>query len=74
MASGILLIVGLASRMGALLAALLSLHVQFSEASGPCVYECGRVGAAPGVHWVGASLGVHGMIARDHPRWRRVFD
>jgi hypothetical protein len=76
MASGILIIVGLASWTGALLAALRSLHVQFSDASGPWLHEYAvegvlllfRVFMRSGRVW-----GVDGMIARDHPRWRRVL-
>ncbi len=39
MTAGLLLLLGLASWIGALLAALLSLHIQFSDATGPWLYE-----------------------------------
>ena len=39
LAAGTLLILGLWSSLGALLAALLSLHVQFSDATGPWLFE-----------------------------------
>jgi uncharacterized membrane protein YphA (DoxX/SURF4 family) len=74
--AGLLLLLGLASSLGALLAALLSLHVQFSDATGPWLYEYA-------VEWVpllclaflgaGRSWGLDGRIARSSPRWRRVF-
>jgi uncharacterized membrane protein YphA (DoxX/SURF4 family) len=76
MTAGALLILGLASGFGALLAALLSLHVQFSDATGPWLYEYA-------VEWVpllclvfmraGTTLGLDGAIARRNPRWRRLF-
>jgi uncharacterized membrane protein YphA (DoxX/SURF4 family) len=66
-AAGVLLILGLASSLGALLAALLSLHVQLSDATGPWLYEYA-------VEWVpllclafmraGAVWGLDGAIAR----------
>jgi uncharacterized membrane protein YphA (DoxX/SURF4 family) len=74
--AGLLLILGLASSLGALLAALLSLHIQFSDATGPWLYEYA-------VEWVpllclvfmhsGRRWGMDGRIARSRPRWRRVF-
>ena len=74
--AGLLLILGLASSLGALLAALLSLHVQFSDATGPWLYEYA-------VEWVpllclvfmkaGRTWGLDGVIARGSPGWRRRF-
>jgi uncharacterized membrane protein YphA (DoxX/SURF4 family) len=76
MTAGALLILGLASGLGALLAALLSLHIQFSDATGPWLYEYA-------VEWVpllclvfmraGTAFGLDGAIARRSPRWRRLF-
>ena len=75
-AAGLLLVLGLASSLGALLAALLSLHVQFSDATGPWLYEYA-------VEWVpllclvfvraGRAWGLDGAIAATSPRWRRRF-
>ena len=72
--AGVLLLLGLASWVGALLAALLSLHVQFSDASGPWLYEYA-------VEWVpllclafmrsGRTWGLDGAIGGL--RWRRLF-
>jgi uncharacterized membrane protein YphA (DoxX/SURF4 family) len=74
--AGALLILGFASALGALLAALLSLHIQLSDATGPWLYEYA-------VEWVpllclvfmraGTTLGMDGAIARRSPRWRRLF-
>jgi uncharacterized membrane protein YphA (DoxX/SURF4 family) len=74
--AGLLLLLGLASSLGALLAALLSLHIQFSDANGPWLYEYA-------VEWVpllclvflgaGRRWGLDGRIARTSPRWRRLF-
>lgn len=74
--AGLLLILGLASALGALLAALLSLHIQFSDATGPWLYEYA-------VEWVpllclvfvrsGLVWGLDGRIARARPGWRRCF-
>ena len=74
MTAGVLLVLGLASWVGALLAALLSLHIQFSDATGPWLYEYA-------VEWVpllclvfmksGTAWGVDGRIGS--PRWRRLF-
>jgi uncharacterized membrane protein YphA (DoxX/SURF4 family) len=76
MTAGALLILGLATWAGALLAALLSLHVQFSDANGPWLYEYA-------VEWVpllclvfmraGRVWGLDGRLASGRPRWRRVF-
>ena len=76
MTAGLLLILGLATSVGALLAALLSLHVQISDATGPWLYEYA-------VEWVpllclvfmraGTAWGVDGVIAQGNPRWRRLF-
>jgi uncharacterized membrane protein YphA (DoxX/SURF4 family) len=75
-AAGLLLVLGLASRAGALLAALLALHVQFSDATGPWLYEYA-------VEWVpllclafmrsGLRWGLDGRIARTNPRWRQML-
>jgi uncharacterized membrane protein YphA (DoxX/SURF4 family) len=74
--AGLLLILGLASALGALLAAALSLHIQFSDANGPWLYEYA-------VEWVpllclvfmrsGSVWGLDGLIARSNPRWSRLF-
>jgi len=74
--AGLLLVLGLASWAGALLAALLALHVQFSDASGPWLFEYA-------VEWVpllclvfmrsGSRWGLDGRIARADLRWRRLF-
>ncbi len=74
MTAGLLLLLGLASGPGALLAALLSLHVQFSDANGPWLYEYA-------VEWVpllclvftraGRTWGLDGAIGGS--RWRRLF-
>lgn len=76
MTVGLLLILGLASALGALLAALLSLHIQFSDANGPWLYEYA-------VEWVpllclvfmksGTVWGLDGALATSRPRWRRAF-
>src|SRR5215467_8732915 len=76
MTAGLLLILGLAAWVGALLAALLSLHIQFSDATGPWLYEYA-------VEWVpllclvfmkaGSTWGLDGAIAPSNPRWRRLF-
>jgi len=74
--AGLLLVLGLASWVGALLAALLSLHVQFSDATGPWLYEYA-------VEWVpllclvfmrsGRVWGLDGAIARGRPGWKKRF-
>jgi uncharacterized membrane protein YphA (DoxX/SURF4 family) len=74
--AGLLLVLGLASSLGALLAALLSLHVQFSDATGPWLYEYA-------VEWVpllclvfmraGRTWGLDGALASSRPAWRRRF-
>ena len=74
--AGLLLVLGLASSLGALLAALLSLHVQFSDATGPWLYEYA-------VEWVpllclvfmraGRTWGVDGALAPSRPGWQRRF-
>ncbi|MDQ6774057.1 MAG: DoxX family membrane protein [Candidatus Dormibacteraeota bacterium] len=76
MAAGLLLIFGLASALGALVAALLSLHIQFSDANGPWLYEYA-------VEWVpllclvfmkaGAVWGLDRRFAVANPRWKRAF-
>jgi uncharacterized membrane protein YphA (DoxX/SURF4 family) len=76
MTAGALLLLGLATWLGALLAALLSLHIQFSDATGPWLYEYA-------VEWVpllclafmraGLVWGLDGRIAAANPRWRRLF-
>ncbi|MEP7104258.1 MAG: DoxX family membrane protein [Chloroflexota bacterium] len=75
-AAGLLLVLGLASRVGALLAAGLSFHIQFSDATGPWLFEYA-------VEWVpllclvfmrsGLTWGIDARLAVDHPRWRRWF-
>jgi uncharacterized membrane protein YphA (DoxX/SURF4 family) len=74
--AGLLLLLGLASSLGALLAAGLSLHVQFSDATGPWLYEYA-------VEWVpllclafmrsGRVWGLDHRIAAASPRWGRLF-
>jgi uncharacterized membrane protein YphA (DoxX/SURF4 family) len=74
--AGVLLILGLASSLGALLAALLSLHIQFSDATGPWFYEYA-------VEWVpllclafmraGSVWGLDGTLARRSGRWGQRF-
>jgi uncharacterized membrane protein YphA (DoxX/SURF4 family) len=74
--AGLLLVLGLASGLGALLAALLSLHIQFSDANGPWLYEYA-------VEWVpllclvfmksGLVWGLDSRIAVSSERWRRLF-
>ena len=74
--AGVLLVLGLASSLGALLAALLSLHVQFSDATGPWLYEYA-------VEWVpllclvfmraGRTWGLDGALAPGRPGWQRRF-
>jgi len=76
MTAGLLLILGLASSLGALLAALLALHIQFSDATGPWLYEYA-------IEWVpllclvflraGRVWGLDRAIGRNRPRWRAVF-
>lgn len=75
-AAGLLLILGLASWIGALVAMLLALHVQFSDATGPWLFEYA-------VEWVpllclvfmraGRVWGLDALIARVSSRWRRRF-
>lgn len=74
--AGLLLLLGVASGAGALLAAALSLHIQFSDATGPWLYEYA-------VEWVpllclvflrsGATWGLDARLALTYPRWRRLF-
>jgi uncharacterized membrane protein YphA (DoxX/SURF4 family) len=74
--AGLLLVLGLASRLGALLAALLALHIQFSDATGPWLYEYA-------VEWVpllclvfmraGLTWGLDRGIAARNPRWKRLL-
>ncbi len=76
MTAGALLILGLAAGAGALLAALLALHTQFFDATGPWLYEYA-------VEWVpllclvfmkaGTTWGLDARIAAGNPRWRRLF-
>jgi uncharacterized membrane protein YphA (DoxX/SURF4 family) len=75
-AAGLLLVLGLASWVGALLAAGLSFHIQFSDANGPWLYEYA-------VEWVpllclafmrsGMTWGLDARLASTRPRWRRLF-
>ena len=74
--AGLLLLFGLATSLGALLAAALSLHIQFSDATGPWLYEYA-------VEWVpllclvfmraGRTWGLDGRIAAGSSRWGRLF-
>ncbi len=74
--AGVLLVLGLASRVGALLAAVLSLHIQFSDANGPWLYEYS-------VEWIpllclafmqaGKTWGLDAARAAAHPRWGRLL-
>lgn len=74
--SGLLLIFGLASWVGALLAALQSIHINFSDATGPWLYEYA-------VEWVpllclvfmhaGRTWGMDGAIVARNARWARFF-
>jgi uncharacterized membrane protein YphA (DoxX/SURF4 family) len=74
--AGLLLILGLASALGALLAALLSLHIQFSDATGPWLFEYA-------VEWVpllclvfmkaGTVWGLDGVLAPSNRMLRRVL-
>ena len=74
--AGLLLVLGLASGLGALLAAGLSLHIQFSDANGPWLYEYA-------VEWVpllclvfmrsGMTWGLDARLATSRQRWRRLF-
>jgi uncharacterized membrane protein YphA (DoxX/SURF4 family) len=75
--AGALLILGLASWVGALLAAALSLHVQFSDVfNGPWLFEYAvewfsllcLAFMRPGRRW-----GLDGAIASRNPRWARAF-
>lgn len=75
-AAGLLLLLGLASWVGALIAAGLSFHIQFSDATGPWLYEYA-------VEWVpllclvfmraGLTWGLDARLAATYPRWRRFF-
>lgn len=75
-AAGLLLVFGLASWTGALLAAGLSFHVQFSDANGPWLFEYA-------VEWVpllclvfmrsGMRWGLDARLAVTYPRWKRLF-
>lgn len=74
--AGLLLVLGFASGLGALLAAGLSFHIQFSDANGPWLYEYA-------VEWVpllclifmrsGMTWGLDAGFAASRPRWRRWF-
>lgn len=76
MGAGLLLLLGLASGLGALLAALLALHTQFMDASGPWLFEYA-------VEWVpllclvfmrsGQRWGLDALLAERSPRWKRAF-
>ncbi len=75
-AAGLLLLLGFASALGALLGAALTLHIQFSDANGPWLYEYA-------VEWVsllclafmraGRTWGLDGRLAATNERWRRLF-
>ena len=74
--AGLLLVLGLGSWVGALMAAGLSFHIQFSDANGPWLYEYA-------VEWVpllclvflrsGTTWGLDARLAATRPRWRRFF-
>jgi uncharacterized membrane protein YphA (DoxX/SURF4 family) len=73
--AGLLLVLGLVSWLGALLAAVLSFHVQFADATGPWLFEYA-------VEWVpllclvfmrsGRVWGLDGLIANADRRGRRL--
>lgn len=75
-AAGLLLTLGLASWLGALLAAGLSLHIQFSDANGPWLFEY-AVEYIPLLCLVfmrsGRAWGLDGRLALAHARWRWAF-
>lgn len=70
--AGLLLVLGLASRLGAILAAGLAFHIQFSDANGPWLYEYA-------VEWVpllclafmhaGWTWGLDARLAAANRRW-----
>jgi uncharacterized membrane protein YphA (DoxX/SURF4 family) len=76
MGAGLLLLLGLASGLGALLAGVLALHTQFMDASGPWLFEYA-------VEWVpllclvfmrsGQRWGLDALLADRSPRWKRAF-
>ncbi len=74
--AGLLLLLGVASALGAVLAALQSLHIQFSDATGPWVYEY-AIEWAPLLCLVfmssGRVWGLDAVIARRSPLWARLF-
>lgn len=76
MTAGALLLLGFASWVGALLAALLSIHIQFSDANGPWLYEY-AVEFVPLLCLVfmrsGRVWGLDGLIAAGRPRWAQAF-
>ncbi|MBJ7603046.1 MAG: DoxX family membrane protein [Candidatus Dormibacteraeota bacterium] len=75
-AAGLLLVFGFASTLGALLGAALTLHIQFSDANGPWLYEYA-------VEWVsllclafmhaGRTWGLDGRLGASNRHWRRLF-
>ena len=75
-AAGLLLTLGLATGVGALAAAALSLHIQFSDANGPWLFEYA-------VEWVpllclaflraGRCWGLDARVAARSATWRRWF-
>ena len=74
--AGLMLVLGLGSRLGSLLAAGLSFHIQFSDANGPWLFEYA-------VEWVpllclafmraGTTWGLDARLASGNPRWRRFL-
>ena len=74
--AGLMLVLGVASWMGALLAAGQSLHIEFSDANGYWLFEYA-------VEWVpllllvfmhsGMTWGIDARIAATNSRWRRLF-
>ncbi|MDQ6691341.1 MAG: DoxX family membrane protein [Candidatus Dormibacteraeota bacterium] len=75
-AAGLMLLLGLASWAGALLAAGLSFHIQFSDANGPWLYEYA-------VEWLpliclafmhaGMTWGLDSRLAGRNQHWHRYF-
>lgn len=75
-AAGLMLVLGIASRLGAVLAAGLSFHIQFSDANGPWLFEYA-------VEWVpllclafmraGTTWGFDAAVTPEHPWWRRLL-
>lgn len=75
-AAGLLLTLGLAAWVGALLAAGLSFHIQFSDANGPWLFEY-AVEYIPLLCLAflrsGRIWGLDARLSLSHPRWRSAF-